>query len=167
MAFDTHRNLRDGSITIRDGSTPPQTCIVTCDEGNLTWTENNEYQMSYCRGELKGKREGNDQPCDMSFTAQAMQIVGYGLDSSDPITPYDIITNASGRFISTSPDHHSVKIIFTVVDPDRVKPGPTEVITFPKWAPDTVAFSEAAEGNTIAYSGQEMGKRPVITHIAP
>lgn len=164
MGFYTTRSMRDGSVKIEDGSSPVNTCTVICDEGDVSWTINKEYLLSYCRGELGGKRKGSTQQVTLSFTSKAATIVGNNLDSSDPITPYDILHNSLGNFKSTADDHYAVKVTFTTVDPEGV--APNEVIVFSKFAPETITFQEAEETNTLAFDGASFEEAPTITHVA-
>ena len=76
MGYSTAtRNMRNGSIVIKDGAGTPKSCTVVCDDGDFTWTIQQDIKEIYCRGTLTDKRKGNDMPCELSVTVKWAQLI--------------------------------------------------------------------------------------------
>lgn len=157
------RDLRDGSLVINDGSSTPLSCAVACDEGDLNWEIKREFKLDMCRGQIQGKRKGNDIPCTVNFTLKWTQLRAYTVNASDSIVPYEILNNYGDAFTSTraNNDHFAVQLVFTVVDPGGVA-GNKEIITFNDFAPTSISPGEGADQNTIAVSGETLTEQPTI-----
>ena len=57
------RNLRDGELVIKDGTTPtPQSLTVLLDEGDLTWTERAHTIEIKDRGAIAARGTRNRSP---------------------------------------------------------------------------------------------------------
>lgn len=164
MPFGTsYRSLRDGVLVIKDGTGSPLTVTVACAEGDLSWTQTKEYREQWCRDTLTGKREGRQQGCEVSFSLKVDHLISYTDNSSDPVTPYEILDNTGSAFTTTAArgDHYAVTLQFTVSDPDAGNSGTDEVITFTTFAPESIQFQEG-DDNMLTVSGKCLETRPTI-----
>lgn len=176
MASDTYnastRNLRDGVITIEDGTTPTAfTCTLPCEAGDLQWTESTTVQEVKCRGAVVELKEGEENACTVSFSVRLHHFLGYSNASSDPITPPEILDpryGGSGTFESTSDSVYATNLIFTLKDPrerNGNKPGTAltnEIITFAKFTVETLEYAEGEEYNILSVTGKIPAKGPTI-----
>lgn len=168
MTYSTAiRNLRNGALVIKDGSDPVNTCTIACDMGDLSWTVAKEFQEQRCRGVLTGKREGDEQGCQVSFTVKVQQLIGYTENTSDPITPYEILHNVGDTFTTTASngDHYATTLVFTLSDPNSANSGTDETVTFPTFACESLEFGEGDAEDTISVSGTCLEVAPTIARV--
>lgn len=158
------RSLRDGSLVIKDGSGSPKTCTVVCDDGDLRWTSPQEWRRVLCRGTFSHRRPGDDVAKELSFTMKWMQLLGYTANSSDPITPYEIIENVESLFTSTESSSYALSYEFTVADPNPASPSAAEKVVFADVWKTNLECAEGDEYNTLAFSG-EFEVAPTITRV--
>lgn len=163
MSYSTAiRNFRDGALVIKDGAGSPNSCTVVCD-GNFSWTVAKQFQEIFCRGVHSQRRKGEDIPCKVSFEIKVSQLLGFTENSSDPITPYEILQNVGSTFTSTTTGIYAVDLEFTISDPDN---GTTtdEKITFSDFSPEEISFAEGDE-NMLTVSGTMIGEAPTIARV--
>ena len=158
------RNLRDGELLLKDGSTPAKTLTVVLDEGDLSWTERTRTIEVKDRGSIERGhlRKGDDEAVSLSFSSRWTQLIGRSLAPADPLQLYEFLTlNAAAGLQSTSPagQQETLDLEFTVLDPARQA---SERITFAKVYRETLVMSEAADGNTIAFTGKAFQTAPEI-----
>ncbi|MCA9031117.1 MAG: hypothetical protein KDA66_09935, partial [Planctomycetaceae bacterium] len=81
------RNLRDGELVIKDGSTTPLVLTVVLDEGDLTWTERQRTIEVKDRGSILNghTRKGDEESISISFTAKWTQLLGLAASPTDPL----------------------------------------------------------------------------------
>lgn len=60
-------DLKNATITIRDGDTPPNELYVKIGEGNLTFTERRNIEYTLDRGLIDEVREGDQVPLEVSM----------------------------------------------------------------------------------------------------
>lgn len=156
------RTMRDGAITIKDGTGTPLTCTVLCDEGDLRWSERDEIVVSRCRGQVTSRRYGDDQLCELSFTARWQNLVNAAVEAgSANYVPYEFINFLPTEMVSTETGVNALDYHFTVTDPSDT-PTATELIVFPDVVKTQLDCSEGSP-NTISFSGQSSATKPTIT----
>ena len=101
MGTPNQVDLKDATIKLKDGTTPTANEItLKIGEGNLTWTEtyNREYMKD--RGILDSVRDGDEEPCEVSFQIKYAAIKA---STGDAITPAEFLknTNAETTLVST------------------------------------------------------------------
>lgn len=164
------RTLREGQLTINDGTTPtPQSVVVTLDEGDLSWTNNNETKMILDRGEYAGTRRGNFVPVNISFSAKWAELLGLTLYTPTDPTLYEIINNEGDMFESVEDDNcgqaFMLEFVFLVTDPCTDNTGTDQQITFAKCCMETFECAEGDEYNTLSYSGTDYERKPTIVYV--
>lgn len=162
------RTLRDGQLTINDGTASPQSVTVLLDEGDLSFTISNDTKMIMNRGAYLGIRRGDFVPVSLSFTAKWAELLG--ITQYTPTTPtvYEIINNEGGVFESVDSgecsDAYALEFVFLVTDPCE---GTTtdQQITFAKCVMETFECAEGDEYNTLSYSGTDYESKPTIEYV--
>lgn len=168
MAVSTlTRNLRDGELVLKDGSSPRKSLTVLLDEGDLTWTERQRTLEIKDRGSLADghTRKGDEESVALSFTAKWTQLLGKSLDDADPLQLYEFLTFASGAgVVSTSEDgeQDTLRLEFTILDPAGVA---SEKVVFDKVYRESLTLREGDDYNTIAFSGRDFETRPVVSRV--
>lgn len=161
------RNLRDGQLTINDGTTPtPETVTVTLDEGDLSFTINKNTIQVFDRGTHSHTRPGNDASVSLSWSAKWTELLGATLYTPTSATLYEIINNEGDIFESTDGvgRQYTTEYVFLVTDPEE---GATtdQQITFAKCYVESFECSEGDEYNTMSYSGVDFEKKPTIEYV--
>ncbi len=161
------RNLRDGELVIKDGSTPPQSLTVLLDEGDLSWTHTQQTIEIMDRGSITSghTRPGDDESTQLSFTAKWTQLIGKSHNTADPLTLYETLMFQPGAAVaSTSRDgeQKTLTFEFTVNDPAGAA---HEKIVFTKVYRDSLTMSEGEKTNLIAYSGRAFSTAPTVSRI--
>lgn len=149
----TSRNLRDGTITIKDGKSTPSTVTIDLEDGNLSWTEHTPATFILDRGVLDHARKAPDVPCDVSFS-----MIFQSLSKHSTLTPYDGLTKTGGASTWTSEmttDVYAVIIEFVVADPA----GGNETITFTEFVPEEISVQEG-DPDTMNVRGRARITRP-------
>jgi len=153
------RNLRDGSLAIRDGS--PNSTTVALHDGALTWIEANPVVNVLDRGTLSHMRPGPESPVTGEFTAKFKSFETAAGDAS----PYEAITRrgAAAAWTSTNDDGgdvYAAELVFTIVDPDG---GASEVVTFAKACPLRVTFQQGDPYDTLTVAFQDFETAPAVS----
>lgn len=162
------RNLRDGELVIKDGTTPtPQSLTVLLDEGDLTWTQRANTIEIKDRGSLADghTRKGDEESIGLSFTARWTQLIGKSAGGGDPLQLYEFLMFISGAdVVSTSQagEQDTLSLEFTVLDPAGAA---SEKITFAKVYRESLTMSEGDEFNQIAFSGRDFEVAPTIDRV--
>lgn len=139
----------------------PQQVEVKIGEGNLTYTENKEYEYLLDRGDLDTVREGNEVPMDLNLEF-VYEFVRTG--TSELITPVDALKGIGGaeEWVSASDDLCEPYCVD--IEVEREPPCGTaesEIHTFPEFRYDTLEFDFNAA--TIACTGRCNASEPIIT----
>ena len=97
-------DLKYATITVRDGSSTPNSIEVKIGEGNLTYSEKVERIYELDRGKLDTVRDGDEQPVDVSFDFQWEYITT--LSSATVPTLEDALkrVGAASGWVSTDTD---------------------------------------------------------------
>lgn len=129
-------------------------------EGNLTYTENKEYEYLLDRGDLDTVREGNEVPMDVSLEF-VYEFVRTG--SNELVTPVDALKGIGGAadWTSSSDDPCEPYCVDIVIEHDPPC-GTTEeeITTFPEFRHDSLEFDLSAA--TIAVQGRCNATAPTI-----
>ena len=161
------RNLRDGELVVRDGSSPAQVLTVLLDEGDLTWTQRQRTIEVKDRGSIAAghTRKGDDESVSLSFTARWTQLIGKSAGSGDPLQLYELLMFSAGAgVVSTSEpgEQDTLTLEFTVLDPAGVA---SERITFEKVYRESLTMAEGNESNLITFSGRAFQTAPAVTRL--
>lgn len=167
MAYSSlTRNLRDGQITVRDGTagTPIEAVLVTS-EGDMTWTETDATIEVLNRGLLGHTRPGNHAALSLSFSVKWTQLIQGTVASSDGYVLYEMFNQLDTIFESTSGcgEQFTLEVEFVVNAPCTATATVGETITFAKVFKETFECSEGDEYNTVAFTGKSFERRPVIS----
>lgn len=157
----TNRNMRDGSVVIKDNDS--HTATIVCDEGNLSWTNKKDPKVQMCRGTITGIRPGNQVPCELSTTIKWGSLISFTNNSSDSVMPYELIMNAESAFTSWDVGDYCLKWEFSVASPTGSAALTSEKITFNKVYLSDLKCSEGEESNTMDFSGASLETKPTIT----
>lgn len=151
------RNLRDGTLVIKDGAATPASITVTLEEGNLRWTERSPAHIIKDRGVLDHARKAPDEPVDWEFT-----LMFQSLSKHATTTEYDALTKTGGAAAWTSDeptsDVYAVTLEFTIADPASG----SEVITFARAIPEEISFEEGDEFDRLTARGRAVITRPSV-----
>lgn len=139
----------------------PQQIEVKIGDGNLTYTENKEYEYELDRGNLDSVREGNEVPMDVNFDF-VYEFIRTG--TSENITVVDALKGIGGasEWVSASDDPCEPYCVDVEVDYDPpCGSAEKEITVFPEFRYDTLEFDlgEAA----ISCTGRCNATEPEIT----
>ena len=161
------RNLRDGELIIKDGSSTPLALTVLLDQGDLTWTQRQRTIEVKDRGSIATghTRKGDEDSITISFTAKWTQLLGKSANPTDPLQLYELLTFATGANITSTSaigEQDTLTFEFTVLDPAGVA---SEKLTFNKVYRETLTLSEDKDANLIAFSGRAFTTQPLVTRV--
>jgi hypothetical protein len=133
---------------------------VKIGEGNLTYTENKEYEYLTDRGNLDTVREGNEVPMDvvMDFVYEFVRT-----GTSELVTPVDALKGIGGadEWVSSSTDPcEPFCVDIVVVHETPCGDAETETTTFPMFRHDSLEFDLSAA--TISSTGRCNATEPTI-----
>ena len=155
------KSLRDGTVKIADASGTGGGNVVTVDveDGDFQYTEKNPANIILDRGVLDHARLANEEPVELSFS---MKYQSHTLHVSP--SPYDALTKTGGAAAWTSDepssDVYAVIIELTMSDPAG---GASEVLTFARFIPETIEFSEGDPNNVLRCSGRAVITAPALS----
>lgn len=151
------RNLRDGSLKIKDGAGTPAQITCSLEEGDLSWTQRKPANIILDRGVLDHSRLAPDEPVEVSFTLKFQS-----LSKHATTTEYDALTKTGGAaaWVSdeSNSDVYAVILEFTVADPG----GGSEVITFTRFIPEEISFQEGDPYDTLSVTGRAVITAPSV-----
>jgi hypothetical protein len=158
------RNLRDGTITLRDGSGTPKTLVIPISSGDFSFDINTPSFIVMNRGKIDSRKAGDQQPVDISFSVMFEQW-SYGSGLSTGISVADAFLGIGGASTWVSTDAcgpFSVDIQFDMVDP--CTPGKKETLVFGKFHADKLSFKEGNEANSLSITGKALAQLPTRTY---
>lgn len=162
------RNLRDGELVIKDGTSgTPQSLTVLLDEGDLTWTERANTIEVKDRGSIAAghTRKGDEETISLSFTAKWTQLIGKAANPADPLQLYEMLMFVSGAgVVSTSAvgEQDTLQLEFTIVDPTGAA---GEKVTFAKVYRESLTMSEGDDFNIISFTGRDFESAPAVARV--
>jgi hypothetical protein len=169
------RNLRHGSLQLRDGQAAANTLSVPIEEGDLSFTESKPGVVVKHRGGLDHWSKGEEIEVPLSFTikfveyisktspASAIVAAGAGGEVTS-ISVREFLTGrgVGGALLTTKSGRNDVFTIdawFTIANP-ALSGDQAEVLKFLNFNCESVEFSEGAEYNTIRVSGRALITAP-------
>ncbi len=161
-AWGTPTPIDNDTITFQ-----PIEVEVKIGDGNLTYTENIEYEYELDRGLLDSVKKGDDQPMDVTIDF-VYEFVSTG--TTEAITPVDALKGIRGasEFTSASSDACEPYAVDLEVEhnPGVCLAGVEKEITlFPDFRHDTLEFD--LDEATISATGRCNAEEPVITRVTP
>lgn len=161
------RNLRDGELVIKDGSSPAKSLTVLLDEGDLSWTQRVRTIEVKDRGSIAAghTRKGDDESVSLSFSAKWTQLLGKSANSADPLQLYELLTFATALGLTSTSgvgQQDTLQFEFTVTDPTGAA---SEKITFAKVYRENLTLSEGADYNVIAFTGRDFEVSPAVGRV--
>ncbi len=161
------RNLRDGNLTIVDGTGTPNTLDIPIDEGDLKFTDAQPTNTIKNRGVLDHRRSGDQMEMEVSFSMKFCQW-SYASGSVTGISPVDALRKLGGASAWTSTHDscspYSVDLRFEMTDPTSAGVN-KERLVFPKFHAETIEFSEGDDANKISVSGRSFATAPTRSWI--
>lgn len=163
MASNT-RNLRHGSLVLKDGDSPVNTLPIAIEEGDVSFTEGKPGVSVKHRGGLDHWSKGEEVEVPVSFTLKFVEYVqktGATVGVPSTISPRDFLMGAHADLVTTSgrTDAFTLTLEFTIANP-VITGDQAEVLTFTKFKAESVEFSEGAEYNTLRVSGRALMTAP-------
>lgn len=162
------RNLRDGELVIKDGTTPSALSLtLLLDEGDLNWSQRTNTIEVKDRGSIiEGHtRPGDEESIALSFTTKWTQLIGKAADAADPLQLYEMLMFANGtNLVSTSGtgQQKTLQLEFSVTDPAGQA---GEKIIFEKVYRESLTMSEGDDFNVISFRGRDFETSPTIERI--
>lgn len=132
-------------------------------DGNLTYTENKEYEYLLDRGDLDTVREGNEVPMDVSLEF-VYEFVTTG--TSEEVTPVDALKGKGGALDWTSASADQCEpycVDIVIVHNPPCGTAQEEHTTFPEFRHDSLEFDLSAA--TISVTGRCNVSEPVIERV--
>lgn len=141
-----------------------QELVIKIGEGNLTYTENREYEYVLDRGDLDTVREGDQVPLDINLDF-IYEFIRTGTGES--ITPVDALKGVGGaaEWVSSSSD--LCEPFAVDLEIEHVPPcggAEKEITLFPDFRTDTI--NPDLGGGTISVVGRSNAVEPTITRVA-
>jgi len=162
------RNLRDGELVIKDGTTPtPLSLTLLLDEGDLNWSQRTNTIEIKDRGSIAAghTRRGDEESVSLSFTTKWTQLIGKAANPADALQLYEMLMFASGTDVvstSGSGQQDTLRLEFTVTDPAGQA---SEKISFDKVYRESLTMSEGDDFNVISFRGRDFETAPTIERI--
>jgi len=156
-----------GAGTYADGAVVtfyPQNLDIKIGEGNLTYTEHNEYEYLKDRGNLDTVKEGDEVPMDVKLEAVFEHITQ---GTGEPVSPMDAIKGVGGaaEWVSASDDlcePYCVDIIVLHTPPCGT--AELERVTFPDFRSETREINY--KDSTISITGKCKATEPLVEREA-
>jgi len=158
-------DLRNTTITLKDGSSTPNEVEIGIGQGNLTWTENIEYEYLPDRGVLDDVVEGDEQPVSVDFQFK----FDYLKSASGATTPsvYEAlhnIGNASSWVSSDTDICRPYSVDIEIENVTNCTTGDNETYLFSDFRVESV--NPDIGGAQVSASGRCNIVRPTITRTA-
>jgi hypothetical protein len=156
-----------GAGTYADGAVVtfyPQNLEIKIGEGNITYTEHNEYEYLKDRGNLDTVKEGDEVPMDVKLEAVFEHITQ---GTSEPVSPMDALKGIGGaaEWVSASSDlcePYCVDVVVLHTPPCGT--AEKERVTFPDFRSETreINYKES----TISITGKCKATEPLVEREA-
>lgn len=168
MAAST-RNLRHGSLILRDGTTPTANqLIIPIQDGDLDFTITYPTFIVKNRGKIDHKRTGDETEIDIKFSFKFEQW-SYASGASTGVSPVDALTKKGGAatWVSTGPScgPYSIDLVFQVTNPCNA--AEYEQLVFTAFNVESLNFKEGSEFDMVSVSGKSLSFEPTRTYVTP
>jgi hypothetical protein len=154
------RNLRDGVLVIKDGTSPtPLSLTVPLDKGELKFEVKQTNHVIRNRGVIAGRTRGQEEPVEITFVVHFAEWKGESATASTPSIPDALYGqgNASS-WVSTACGPFATDLEFTIENPCEGEEN--EVLTFADFVPDTISFEEGEESDMLTIKGTALVLQP-------
>ncbi len=162
------RNLRNGSITLKDRTGTPLELLVPIEEGDMSWTETDATTVVKNRGVISHRAVVSEVPVELSFTIKYVAIKGRSETGADP-TVYEVLhgTGNAAAWVSVEDcGAYAVDLHFAITSPCLASASDEdELLVFSGFHAETYNPVEGEEYNTIAISGDALLTKPVATRV--
>lgn len=156
----TVRTIRDGLITIEDGTTPTAESVPATFDGELSWRVTKNFHVIRDRGTISHVRQGMDEAVEVSFN-----ILVDSITDGASATVYDALTKTGGAssWAAVQPTwgHHNFKVTVTLTDPGTGTDD--ETIVFAACQLTSIEFSEGEDGNRLSFTLLDCEAAPTIS----
>ena len=155
------KNLRDGTLTIADGGSETLEVSFIGDDG-LSWTEKLNYIVQRNRGVLAGRRSGDEDEVELTFSIQYVMYQSEETDSEPTVMDALKCAGLADEWVSTGDagEPYSVTLTFAVLAPEK---GTSETFEFTKFVPSQFSFKEGADGSAIEITGTAHLTKPDVS----
>lgn len=160
------KNMRDGTVTLTDGTGLPNTITLIMLEGDVSWEVKQNVFPVFDRGTFIHLRQGDQDVCTVSFS---VKYTGCFTDAGETETLYEALTKTGEAAAWTSTtaatsDVYTLNVAFTYNDPGTA--ATNETLTFPNFAFTSISFKEGDEYNTLSVSGIAGCVKPTGSTVA-
>ena len=168
MASTVSKSLRDGVLTIKDGTATPQTVDIILGTGNITWDVStpNDYENDRGIVATGQVRKAEEVALSVNITARFIDILS---DTGEEITPYEAVYGlgaaATATWVTTGADNCEpyavdLSLVFTPACSGGTAKT-AETIVLPEFRADSCAFDPTA--GTIVIVGKCKVVHPTVT----
>lgn len=161
------RNLRHATIVLTDGTpVTPKTITLFGEAGDLTWTTQlADTKIVRDRGEIWHAAPGDAVPITGRFTIQFTEFIKQAADTD--VTAYEFLTRTGGAAAyvkkNSGIDDWNIEVKVTIANAQMVPAtDKDEIITFGKFIPQNVEFSEGDDANTLSFDFMDFETKPTI-----
>lgn len=154
------KNFTHGTLTIRDGSTPPKELVVDLDDGNLSFEEIEESQGVMSRGKPRAHARGVKEMTPVSFSAHYTEFVS----SSPALADVSIADFLRGTYLDGTPvpglesvsdcGPHQVDLLWDIASDCKAGLEENEQIVFEQFHADRKAVQENEDFDKITITGK-------------
>jgi hypothetical protein len=166
MAAST-RNLRHGSLTLRDGTLPTANqLLIPIQDGDLDFTISYPTFIVKNRGKIDHKRTGDEVEIDIKFSFKFEQW-SYASGAATGISPVDALTKKGGAaaWVSSGPScgPYSIDLLFKLTNPCNA--AEYEQLVFPAFNVESLNFKEGSEFDTVSVTGKALAFEPTRSWV--
>lgn len=165
MASST-RNLRHGSLILRDANTPvANSLLIPIQDGDLDFTITYPTFIVKNRGRIDHKRVGDEVEIDIKFSFKFEQY-SYASGASTGVSPIDALTRKGGAaaWVSSGPScgPYSIDLVFKITNPCNA--AESEQLVFPAFNVESLNFAEGSEFDIVKVAGKALAFEPTRTY---
>lgn len=167
MAEPSIYDLKDATMYLVDGTSTPKTLEIKFDEGTLQFSEKKEREFRLNRGDLEtgAVRDGDDQPCEVSFEGRFNAVTS---SSGDPVTVMEFLkqTGAASAHATTGDACEPYCIDIQLQVDHNCNDVDDEIVTFSKFYYEDISGDFGA--GTLGVSGRckSVGPTAIRTTLA-
>ena len=155
------RNLRHGTLIIRDGTGTPNTLTIPIMDGDLSFNVKRPQFIVKNRGQIDHRRSGDQEAMDVRFSFKFEQW-SYSSGAATGISVVDALSKTGGAasWLSVDPNcgPFAVDLLFRIADPCNANS--YEQLIFPNFSAEDIGFKEGDAANMIDISGKSLAVTP-------
>jgi len=151
----TTKNLRDGALTITDGTGVPNTITVPFVDGDFSWSRKQNVIAVFDRGTFSHFRQGDQELVTWSFTCKYNQLYSQNGDDESAYEALWQEENASAWTTVTDGDANETDVYCVDLEltVTNAKDAATETMKIEEAVILDSSFAEGDEYNTLSMSG--------------